>query len=288
MKLKLLGLSAIGASGTGGWYLFGNIRPKNVEEYLTRSGLKLLAWDSEYSWKAVLEENKELLKNILKKDPDSQSIKQWCRDILPREDYEKYAKAASLVCVDNPQTVKGKIIQLDGGISSLIEGLSDGDKVEKYKVSYVWKKHMSAAMELISFTPPEEEEGLERGGKALGDWCKKALQEKPNDTLVSNVKLLCSPMPFDDINGLITKNGESSKLMSDYQSKYDSIKELDTFKNDESVKSIKDKSDKSDKEILQKWCEESKSKKFSEKGTFSERYPKFRFRCLQGSEGEKK
>ncbi|AEW45310.2 hypothetical protein MHC_02220 [Mycoplasma haemocanis str. Illinois] len=278
MKLKLLGILSLGVSGTGGWYLFGNIRPKNVEEYLTRSGFKLLSWDSEFSWKAVLEENRDLLQGLLKKSPDIQSIQQWCRDILPREDYEQYANPASLVCVDNLQTVEGKIIQSDGSIGALIEGLSDGNKTNKYRVSYVWRKHMPSVLKLISFTPPENKEGLKEGGEALEKWCKKSLKEKPSDSLLSNVKLLCSPMSFESIGDLIKKNNEEGKLLKNYLTKYNSIKDTDTWKGDPEVGAIYDKRDE---QILEKWCEESKSKKFYEEGIFSEIYPKFRYRCFQ-------
>ncbi|AEW45431.2 hypothetical protein MHC_02845 [Mycoplasma haemocanis str. Illinois] len=280
MKLKLLGILSLGVSGTGGWYLFGNIRPKNVEEYLTRSGFKLLSWDSEFSWKAVLEENKDLLEGLLKKSPDIPSIQQWCRDILPREDYEQYANPASLVCVDNLQTVEGKIIQSDGNINALIEGLNDGNKKDKYKVSYVWRKHMPSVLGLISFTPPEDKEGLREGGEALEKWCKKSLKEKPSDSLLSNVKLLCSPMPFESINELINHNGEKNKLEDNYTIMYWKIKNTDTWTKDLSVKEIWDKSDQ---QILEEWCKQSKEKKFSEEGTFSDVYPKFRYRCFKSN-----
>ncbi|AEW45486.1 hypothetical protein MHC_03130 [Mycoplasma haemocanis str. Illinois] len=276
MKLKLLGVLSLGVSGTGGWYLFGNIRPKNVEEYLTRSGFKLLSWDSEFSWKAVLEENRDLLQGLLKKSPDIQSIQQWCRDILPREDYEQYANPASLVCVDNLQTIEGKIIQSDGNINALIEGLNNGNKGDKYKVSYVWRKHMSSVLKLISFTPPEKGEGLKEGGEALEKWCKKSLKEKPSDSLLSNVKLLCSPMPFESIEDLIKHNNETNKLASNYETMYEKIKGTDTWTKDPTVLSL----GSSGSQQLQKWCERSKSKKFSQEETFSDVYPKFRYRCF--------
>ncbi|AEG73301.1 hypothetical protein MHF_1051 [Mycoplasma haemofelis Ohio2] len=278
----------MGGVGFGGWYCFGNLRPKNVKEYLEWSGLQLIKWEDKKSWDAVLEENKGWLGDVVGSSNDIEKIKQWCRDVLPKENYEQYSKHSSLLCVDNLQTVKGKIIQKVGSLSGLIQNSNSEEATKQYKVSFLFRKHIEGFKELIGYlTPPPEREGetpkenLEEAYGKLKSWCDSSLVAKPADDLVANVELFCSPKKFKTIKELIDLNGE--KMLTDsgnesqLKQKYDEIKNLDTFKNDSDVTS------KDSDEGLKTWCDQQKEKEFSSDGVF-ELYPKFRFRCVIVSE----
>ncbi|AEW45699.2 hypothetical protein MHC_04215 [Mycoplasma haemocanis str. Illinois] len=132
-------------------------------------------------------------------------------------------------------------------------------------------------LNLIKFIPPKNEEGhskeedLEEAKKSFEDWCIGSLTKKADDILVSNIQTFCSPKEFSTIEELIKKNGEKLLTGSDLDKKYKEIQDLKTWKED-SVWGTKD---------LKIWCEENKSEKFSDKGVFTEIYPKFRFRCVK-------
>ncbi|AEG73364.1 hypothetical protein MHF_1121 [Mycoplasma haemofelis Ohio2] len=285
MKILPIGvLLGLGTAGIGGWYKFSNLKPKTLRQYLEWQGLKLIQDTERNYWQAALDENKKIAGDLNIDTSSIEGIKQWCRGNLDSENYEDFKVGASLLCVDNPKTVRARIIQLDGNIDGLIkEGETD-----KYKVSYIFKKHIEGVTDLIGFVPPEQEKGkpinedLENAGKALSSWCKKSLESAPDDTLVANVKLLCYPKGFEDIDGLIKSRGEEGLLLTEQSNsealkqKYNSIKDLSSWTQDaESVSSG------SPEDSLKNWCNSNKSKKFSEEGTFSNLYPKFRFRCIK-------
>ncbi|AEG73340.1 hypothetical protein MHF_1092 [Mycoplasma haemofelis Ohio2] len=281
--LPILALSGLGTIGVGGWYGFSGLRPKDLQQYLEWQGFELASKKGGNVWKSILDEHKEIVKTRIGKDsPSEQDIQDWCSSHISRKDYESFKDDASKICVNNPQTVRAKIIQLDGDISKLIESSKD----EEYKVAYIFRKHIEGVSELIGFVPPPKEEGQEvvenikEGGEALKKWCVKSLEAKPDDSLVANVKALCSPKGFKTIKELITKQNEESKLLTktenatELQNKYNEIKEKASWTKDKPQKS-------NEQESLKKWCEENEAKNFYEEGTFSNVYPKFRFRCLK-------
>ncbi|CBY92974.1 hypothetical protein HF1_09660 [Mycoplasma haemofelis str. Langford 1] len=239
-------------------------------------------------WKSVLDEHKSIaVSRTGKSDPREDDVKSWCSSHLSSSDYESFKDDASKICVNNPQTVRAKIIQKDGSIDSLIKDSSDS-KDKEYRVSYIFKKHIEGVLELIGFVPPEQEKGreirenIEEAGKILEAWCKKSLASKPDDALVDNVKLLCAPMKFKTISELITNQSEKNLLLTDSQNsqeltkKYEEIKEKSSWVNDPTRTKKEQKEDD-----LKNWCQEIEKKEFSEEGTFSNIYPKFRFRCLK-------
>ncbi|AEG72835.1 hypothetical protein MHF_0563 [Mycoplasma haemofelis Ohio2] len=280
--LSALALLGFGTVGVGGWYGFSTLRPKNLQQYLEWQGFELASKTEGNIWKSILDERKEIIKSrIGKTDPQESDIRNWCSSHLSISNYESFKDDASKICVNNPHTVRAKIILQDGSISSLIEGLNDS-KGEKYKVAYIFRKHIEGVPELIGFIPPSKEEGtenLEGGGKALGEWCQKSLESKSDDQLVKNVRLLCSPRPFTTIKELIKLNKEEELLLTEeansteLSKKYAEIKDKDSW--------TKESSSPDSQESLKKWCQTHESKKFSEEGTFSNVYPKFRFRCMK-------
>ncbi|AEW45697.1 hypothetical protein MHC_04205 [Mycoplasma haemocanis str. Illinois] len=273
-------LLGLGAAGIGGWYKFIHLKPKTLRQYLEWQGFKLIKDTERNHWLSVLHENKKVAEDLNISNIDE--IKWWCEVHLDSENYEDFKVSASLLCIDNPKTVKARIIQLDGNIDGLIK---DGE-MDEYKVSYIFKKHIAGVTETIGFLPPEQEKGqpikedLENAGRALSTWCKKSLDAAPNDTIVANVKLLCFSKGFGDIFGLIKLRGEESLLLTnpnnlgDLNLKYNSIKGLSSWENDPTKSGSSFMS-------LYAWCDETQKKKFSEEGTFSNIYPKFRFRCLK-------
>ncbi|CBY92997.1 hypothetical protein HF1_09890 [Mycoplasma haemofelis str. Langford 1] len=280
----MIALSGLGAIGVSGWYGFSGLRPKDLKQYLEWQGFELASHASGHVWKSILDEHKEIVKSLIKNDsPTEKDIQDWCASHLSEANYESFKDDASKICVNNPQTVRAKIIQQSGDIKALIEG-SEGDKSQEYKVAYIFRKHIEGLPRLIGFIPPEKSEGIEDGGKALGEWCKKSLESKPDDSLVSNVKALCSPKGFKTIEELIKKQGEENLLLTDGKnsseltSKYNEIKDKDSWTKDDSKTSTQ-----STEEDLKQWCETHKSKNFYEEGTFTDVYPKFRFRCLKAS-----
>ncbi|AEW45459.1 hypothetical protein MHC_02985 [Mycoplasma haemocanis str. Illinois] len=284
MPLILLG---VGTAGIGGWYKFHHLKPKTLRQYLEWQGLRLISDSEANYWKAVLEENQELIKKLDIGTSNIEGLKEWCKKHIDTESYEDLKENASLLCVDNPKTVKARIIQLDGDISKL---MSSGDD-NKYKVAYVFRKHINGFHDLIGYKPQignngKELEDLPTASAAFKKWCEDSLKRGIEETLIFNVRTFCTPKSFSSILELITQNGESDLLLtngnnaSDLSSKYESIKELDSWKEDSenSARNVND---------LKKWCEENRDKNFYEKEVFSKVYPKFRFRCLKGSGDEK-
>ncbi|AEW45683.1 hypothetical protein MHC_04135 [Mycoplasma haemocanis str. Illinois] len=268
----------------GGLYGFSGLRPKDLKQYLEWQGFELASNKDGNIWKSILEEHRDIVKRRTEKQsPQEQDIRDWCSSHLSKKDYETFKDDASKICVNNPRTVRAKIIQLDGSISSLIESSND----EEYRVAYIFRKHIKGFTQLIGFTPPPKEEGkperenIVGGGEALKKWCLKSLESKPDDSLISNVKTLCSPKGFKTIKELITKQKEHSNLLTDHsnvsdlQSKWNAIRQRDSWKHDNTSGE--------NSSSLMKWCLDNEEKKFSEEGTFSEIYPKFRFRCLKST-----
>ncbi|AEG73381.1 hypothetical protein MHF_1138 [Mycoplasma haemofelis Ohio2] len=282
-----LALLGIGATGFGGLYKFSNLTPRTLKEYLEWQGLNLISDSSDNYWKAVLEDSKDIAKKATSKEnPTIQDIKQWCVGNLPKEKYDDLKDYAVELCVDNPKTVKSRIIQLDGGIEKLI---SSGD-AEKYKVAYVFRKHIDGFHDLIGYKPEVDEQGkeqedLEASKTAFQKWCEDSLKKPVDDTLVLNVRTLCTPKKFTTIKELIEQNGEKDSLLTDtkneseLQKKFEEIKEKASWKRDEQSASSKDD--------LKRWCTDTESKKFSDSGVFSEDYPKFRFRCIKSTTSSK-
>ncbi|AEW45693.1 hypothetical protein MHC_04185 [Mycoplasma haemocanis str. Illinois] len=276
--LVLLGL---GSAGIGGWYKFHHLKPKKLRQYLEWQGLRLISDSETNYWKAVLEENKELI-GKLGMPSTVDKVKRWCQDHIDSENYEDFKDNASLLCVDNPKTVKARIIQLDGNTEKLINGDN------QYKVAYVFRKHINGFHDLIGYKPQignngKELEDLEAAKDAFKKWCESSLEKGIEETLILNIRTFCIPKSFSTIKELITKNGEdsllltSSNLDSDLQQKHESIKTLDSWKAD----NLRQEGDKNN---LKTWCEQNLNKNFYDDKVFSEVYPKFRFRCLKGSE----
>ncbi|CBY93053.1 hypothetical protein HF1_10450 [Mycoplasma haemofelis str. Langford 1] len=285
--IPALALLGIGATGFGGLYKFSNLTPRTLKEYLEWQGLNLISDSSDNYWKAVLEDSKDIAKKATsKEEPTIQDIKQWCVGNLPKEKYDDLKDYAVELCVDNPKTVKSRIIQLDGGTEKLI---SSGD-AEKYKVAYVFRKHIDGFHDLIGYKPEVDEQGkeqenLEASKTAFQNWCEDSLKKPVDDTLVLNVRTLCTPKKFTTIKELIEQNGEKDSLLTDpkndseLQQKFEEIKEKASWK--------QDKQNASSKEDLKNWCTETENKKFSDSGVFSEDYPKFRFRCIKSTTSSK-
>ncbi|AEW45675.1 hypothetical protein MHC_04095 [Mycoplasma haemocanis str. Illinois] len=280
--LVLLGL---GTAGIGGLYKFHHLKPKTLRQYLEWQGLRLISDSETNYWKAVLEENKAVIEKLSIDASNIDGVKEWCQKHINAENYEDLKESASLLCVDNPKTVKARIIQLDGSLEKLING---GDADNKYKVAYVFRKHINGFHDLIGYKPKignngKELEDLSTAGVAFKKWCEDSLKRGIEETLILNVRTFCTPKSFSSILELITHNGESDLLLthnnndSDLSSKYDSLKGLDSWKAD-------NKNNPGNKEDLKKWCEENKSKNFYEDEVFSKVYPKFRFRCLKSSD----
>ncbi|AEG73402.1 hypothetical protein MHF_1161 [Mycoplasma haemofelis Ohio2] len=275
-----MGLSA---AGLGGLYKFHNLKPKTLREYLEWQGLRLLSESEENYWNAVLEENKDLIGNLGLDTSGTDAVKSWCKKNIDFESYDDLKNNASLLCVDNPKTVKGRIIQIDGNTSKLIQG---GDEEgNQYKVAYVFRKHIDGFHALIGYQPEIDDKGkeiedLEKAKDAFKKWCTESLDKPIDETLVQSVKTFCTPKGFSSIEELINRNGEKSLLLTEnsnseqLKSKYDAIKEKDSWKSEDSKS-------KGTQEDLKDWCTQNKDKKFHDKDVFSEIYPKFRFRCLK-------
>ncbi|AEW45670.1 hypothetical protein MHC_04070 [Mycoplasma haemocanis str. Illinois] len=278
--LAPLALLGVGTAGIGGWYKFHHLKPKTLRQYLEWQGLRLISDSETNYWQAILEENKELTKKLGIDTSKVDGVKKWCQKHIDFENYEDLKESASLLCVDNPKTVKARIIQLDGSLEKLINADN------QYKVAYVFRKHINGFHDLIGYKPKignngKELEDLSAAGDAFKKWCESSLEKGIEETLILNVRTFCTPKSFSSILELITHNGESNRLLTEssndsyLNSKYESIKQLDSWKAD-------NESRLENKEDLKKWCEENKSKNFYEDEVFSKVYPKFRFRCLKG------
>ncbi|CBY93033.1 hypothetical protein HF1_10250 [Mycoplasma haemofelis str. Langford 1] len=282
-------LLGLGSVGVGGWYKFSNLKPKTLRQYLEWQGLRLISDSESNYWAAVLDENKEVAKRLGISDSDIKGVKEWCQKHIDSENYEDLKESASLLCVDNPRTVKARIIQLDGSTEKLI----NGDQADnQYKVAYVFRKHIDGFHSLIGYSPKMGEDGkevedLNAAKGAFKTWCEDSLNKSIDETLVRNIRTLCTPKKFSSISELITHNGESNLLLtngnldSDLQKKHDAIKALATWKADNS-------DNEGNKDSLKTWCTNNQSKNFHEDKVFSEIYPKFRFRCLKGSSDDPK
>ncbi|AEW45465.1 hypothetical protein MHC_03015 [Mycoplasma haemocanis str. Illinois] len=281
--LAPLVLLGAGTLGIGSWYKFHHLKPKTLRQYLEWQGLRLISDSEANYWKAVLEENLGLAEKLSIDTSNIEGVKGWCRNHIDSENYENLKESASLLCVDNPKTVKARIIQLDGGLGKLINGDNSDDQ---YKVAYVFRKHINGFHDLIGYKPKmgnngKELEDLPTASAAFKKWCEDSLKREIEETLILNVRTFCTPKSFSSILELITQNGESNLLLTngdndgDLSSKYESIKGLDSWKS-EAVEGI-------GKESLKKWCTDHQEKKFSENKVFSDVYPKFRFRCLKSS-----
>ncbi|CBY93030.1 hypothetical protein HF1_10220 [Mycoplasma haemofelis str. Langford 1] len=280
-------LLGFGSVGVGGWYKFSNLKPKTLRQYLEWQGLRLISDSESNYWAAVLDENKEVAKRLGISDSDIKGVKGWCQKHIDSENYEDLKDSASLLCVDNPRTVKARIIQLDGGTGKLISN----SESEKYKVAYVFRKHIDGFHDLIGYKPAVGEDGkeveeLDKAKEAFQKWCEDSLKKSVDDTLVMNVRTLCTPKRFTTIKELIEQNGEKGSLLtetenqSELKKKYKEIQNLASWK--------KDKSGASSENDLKTWCTENQNKNFHEDKVFSEIYPKFRFRCLKASEASPK
>ncbi|AEG73358.1 hypothetical protein MHF_1113 [Mycoplasma haemofelis Ohio2] len=278
----------LGSVGVGGWYKFSNLKPKTLRQYLEWQGLRLISDSESNYWASVLDENEEVAQKLGISASGIKEVKEWCQKHIDSENYEDLKESASLLCVDNPRTVKARIIQLDGSTEKLI----NGDQADnQYKVAYVFRKHIDGFHDLIGYKPAVGEDGkeveeLDKAKEAFQKWCEDSLKKSVDDTLVMNVRTLCTPKRFTTIKELIEQNGEKGSLLtetenqSELEKKYQEIQNLASWK--------KDKSDASSKDDLKTWCEQTENKKFSDSGVFSEDYPKFRFRCLKASEASPK
>ncbi|AEW45677.1 hypothetical protein MHC_04105 [Mycoplasma haemocanis str. Illinois] len=283
----ILAFSGLSVAGFGGWYSFSGLRPKNLKQYLEWQGFELAFNKGDNIWKSILNEYRDIVARRTGKDsPQEKDIQDWCSEHLLQKDYETFKDDASKLCVNNPRTVRAKIVQQSGDIKSLIEGSSD-NKDKDYKVAYIFRKHISGFTKLIGFTPPSEKEGEEvienivGGGEALKKWCLKSLESKPDDSLISNVKTLCSPKGFKTILELIKKLGQEGLLLTDDSNTAQLIMKYNQIKDKSSWVQESKSSNESNYFDLKKWCEEHKEKNFYEEGVFSNVYPKFRFRCLK-------
>ncbi|CBY93008.1 hypothetical protein HF1_10000 [Mycoplasma haemofelis str. Langford 1] len=276
-------LLGLGSVGVGGWYKFSNLKPKTLRQYLEWQGLRLISDSETNYWKAILDENGQLVSKL--NIDGIEGIKSWCRDNLDSESYEDLKIPALSLCVDNPSTVKARLIQLYGDTNFLING-NDADN--KYKVAYVFRKHIDGFNALIGYSPEigqdgKEVENLEEAKTAFKAWCTSSLTKPIDETLVLNVKELCTPKKFSTIKQLIELRGESGKLLTDNKnsndlnSKHEAIKAFDSWKADNN-------SEEGTKDKLKEWCTTNESKNFYEESVFSETYPKFRFRCLKDSD----
>ncbi|AEG73371.1 hypothetical protein MHF_1128 [Mycoplasma haemofelis Ohio2] len=273
--MALLGLGAIGA---GGWYRFGNLKPRTLREYLEWQGLRLISDSESNYWKAAIEENKDLVNQLQLDDSKIDGVKGWCKSHLDSERYEDVKSSALLLCVDQPKTVKARIIQLDGGLDRLLSGDDN-----KYKVAYVFRKHLEGFHALIGYSPEAGKDGkenidLENATKAFKGWCTSSLEKSIDETLVSNVRELCTPKSFSKVRDylkgktLLTESNQDAEL----EKVYNKIKDFKSYTSD-----ISD----SGKEGLKKWCETNLEVEFSkELSVFEETLPKVIARCVKGSE----
>ncbi|CBY92995.1 hypothetical protein HF1_09870 [Mycoplasma haemofelis str. Langford 1] len=288
--LHIIAPLGLGAIGTGGWYGFSTLHPKNLKQYLEWQGFKLASYSHDNTWKSILEENKDLLSKIPELKDDNlpiSKIRDWCYSRYGYTNFDDLKDSASKLCVDNPRTVKGSIIQKSGSIDALIK--SDSSEAEKqYKVSFLFRKHIEGFKDLIGYsTPAPEKEGdapkenLKDAYEKLKSWCDRSLLQKPTDSLISNVEIFCSPKKFKTIKELIQLNKETlltdSSKSRELSDKHNKIKDLDSYKNDSSVTG-----DKTNEESLKTWCTTMENKEFSDDGVFED-YPKFRFRCVSTS-----
>ncbi|CBY93057.1 hypothetical protein HF1_10490 [Mycoplasma haemofelis str. Langford 1] len=140
--LPVLALAGISAVGMGGWYKFHHLKPKTLREYLEWQGLRLLSDSEENYWKSILDENQKLV-NDLSLGSDTASLREWCRRSLESKSYDNLISNASSLCVDNPKTVKARMIQLYGSADGLIS--QDND----YKVAYVFRKHSRGDVKIL-------------------------------------------------------------------------------------------------------------------------------------------
>ncbi|AEW45708.1 hypothetical protein MHC_04260 [Mycoplasma haemocanis str. Illinois] len=275
--LSIVAVAGISVAGIGGWYKFHHLKPKTLREYLEWQGFRLLSDAEENYWKAILDENGELIVR-LSLNSNTEDLKQWCRNNLEVRSYDHLISTAVYLCADKPRTVKSRMIQLYGSADGLIS--SDDD----YKVAYLFRKHIKDFHNLIGYTPivdnnGREKEDLEKAKNAFKQFCVDSLGKPAEDTLVRNVKTLCTPKGFSSIEDLIRKRGEASLLLtendksSQLEQKYQSIKDLKSWMSEGKLSN-------SSNEDLKAWCYENKGKKFSDKDVFSEIYPKFRYRCL--------
>ncbi|CBY93040.1 hypothetical protein HF1_10320 [Mycoplasma haemofelis str. Langford 1] len=278
--MKLLpyaALAALGAAGVGGWYRFGNLKPRTLREYLEWQGLRLISDSESNYWKAVIEENKELVGEL---KLDASGVKEWCKSHMDSEQYEDIKSSALLLCVDNPKTVKARIIQLDGGTHKLING-DNADK--QYKVSYVFRKHIEGFNALIGYSSEVGKDGkveidLESASKAFKEWCINSLERAIDEMLVLNIRELCTPKKFSTVKEylsgktLLTESGQESEL----ETVHNKIKDFASYKADIS---------EAGKEKLKEWCDKSLKEEFSTSlSVFEETLPKVISRCVKGSQ----
>ncbi|CBY93041.1 hypothetical protein HF1_10330 [Mycoplasma haemofelis str. Langford 1] len=282
--IPTIALLGLGTAGLGSWYKFHHLQPKTLRQYLEWQGLRLISDSESNYWKAAVEENKELVKKLNLDESKLEGVKEWCRNHLDLEKYEDVKDSALLLCVDNPKSVKARIIQLDGGTDRLIHG-SESDK--QYKVAYVFRKHIDGFNALIGYVPTKNEKGeeqidLAQAKEAFQKWCESSLNRPVEDTLVLNIRELCTPKEFSKVEDylkgktLLTKEGKDSTLDAVYKK----IKDFASYKADIT---------KENKEGLKEWCEENLKKEFSESlSIFEETLPKVISRCVEGSEASEK
>ncbi|AEW45690.1 hypothetical protein MHC_04170 [Mycoplasma haemocanis str. Illinois] len=279
VPLALLGLGTV---GIGGWYKFHHLKPKTLRQYLEWQGFRLISDFETNYWQVVLEENGKIVSDL--RINGVEEVKAWCKHHMDSENYEDLKENASLLCVDNPKTVKGRIIQLYGDTKRLIQSGNEED--DKYKIAYVFRKHINGFNSLIGYSPKIGEDGkevedLDAAKSAFKMWCTSSLDKPVDEILVLNVKELCTPKEFSNIKELIEWRGESNLLLTETEnfsyliSKYISIRELDSWK--------ADNSNEDNYESLKMWCNNTLNRNFFEGKVFSEIYPKFRFRCLRKS-----
>nr|WP_014272764.1 hypothetical protein [Mycoplasma haemocanis] len=266
----LLGFGTIGA---GGWYKFHTLQPSNLKQYLEWQGFRLISDTESNYWKAVLEENKDLLNSL--NITGIEGVKGWCKSNMDSENYEPIKNRASLLCVDNPKTVKARIIQLDGSIDKLMSSN------EQYKVAYVFRKHISGFNSLIGYSPTVNGEGKEKinfeeATQIFKKWCDSSLGKEINETLVLNVREFCIPKNFSKIKDylkgktLLTDSGQEQELEKVYQK----IKDFKSYTS-EIFEDGKDK--------LKDWCNTNLERDFSESlNVFDEILPKVISRCVKG------
>ncbi|AEG73366.1 hypothetical protein MHF_1123 [Mycoplasma haemofelis Ohio2] len=282
--IPTIALLGLGTAGLGSWYKFHHLKPKTLRQYLEWQGLRLISDSESNYWKAVIEENKELAQKLGIDTSKIDGIKEWCKSHMDSEKYEDIKDSGLLLCVDNPKTVKARIIQLDGGTDRLIHG-DDADK--KYKVAYVFRKHISGLHSLIGYQPKvgdkgEEQVVFEEATDLFKKWCTSSLDKPLDETLVLNIRELCTPKGFSKVRdyltgkALLTDSGKDTQL----QAKYDKIHNFASYKQD-----ITD----NNKDGLKNWCTTKLDEEFSKDlSIFEEILPKVISRCVEGTESTEK
>ncbi|AEW45701.1 hypothetical protein MHC_04225 [Mycoplasma haemocanis str. Illinois] len=281
--IPALALMGLGTVGFGSWYKFHNLKPKTLKQYLEWQGLRLISDSESNYWKAVIEENKELIVK-LGIDVSIDRVKDWCKSHVNSEKYENIKSYALLLCVDNPKTVKARIIQLDGGTDGLIQ---DPNSNQKYKVAYVFRKHIPGFNSLIGYHPKVDDNGKEKvvfeeATELFQKWCIGSLEKPIDETLVLNIREFCTPKNFSKIRDyltgrpLLTDSGKETQL----KERYNKISEFASYKHD-----IREDYE----DGLKKWCNQHLDEEFSTSLiVFEEILPKVISRCVEGSKSEEK